>query len=231
MVTAVEAERDAVLAGLADAGSAGAEPVARQIGPLSLRVLGDVGVVAGGVGPAAAAASTATVLAALAEPPELVVSAGIAGAFAGRAEIGDLVAADRFVAADLGSDSDTGFLDLDTLGFGTSTLPALPPALATAVTVGSVLTVSTATGTEARAAELARRSDAVAEAMEGFGVATAAALHGIPAAELRGISNRVGRRDRAAWDVGAALAAVRRGATALAQLTDPTELPYTGGRP
>ncbi len=225
MVTAVDAERDAVLAGLVDAGSLGAEPSTQQIGPLRLRMVADVGVVAGGVGPAAAAAATATVLAVLPEPPELVVSAGIAGAFVGRAEIGDLVAADRFVAADLGSDSDAGFLDLDALGFGTSSLPALAPALATAVTVGPVLTVSTATGSEERAAELARRSDAVAEAMEGFGVATAASLHRIPAAELRGISNRVGRRDRTAWDIPAALAAVRRGATALAQL------PRTGGRP
>jgi futalosine hydrolase len=174
------------------------------------------------------------VLAALDELPDLVVSAGIAGAFAGRAEIGDLVVADVFAAADLGADSDEGFLDLDTLGFGSSTLPAVVPELSvpelsvpelSSPIVGPVLTVSTATGSDARAADLARRHGAVAEAMEGFGVATAARLHQLPAAELRGISNRVGRRDRAAWDVPTALAAVRRGAAGLAALT------RTGGRP
>ncbi|MDQ1672384.1 MAG: futalosine hydrolase [Frankiaceae bacterium] len=234
MVTAVEAERDAVLAGLADAGFGAEEARTQLIGPLPLVTVAGPGgcsiaVVAGGVGPAAAAASTATVLAALDELPDLVVSAGIAGAFAGRAEIGDLVVADVFAAADLGADSDEGFLDLDTLGFGSSTLPAVVlelfvPGLSTAI-VGPVLTVSTATGSDARAADLARRHGAVAEAMEGFGVATAARLHQLPAAELRGISNRVGRRDRAAWDVPTALAAVRRGAAGLAALT------RTGGRP
>ncbi|MDQ1648169.1 MAG: futalosine hydrolase, partial [Frankiaceae bacterium] len=196
MVTAVEAERDAVLAGLADAGFGAEKARTQLIGPLPLVTVAGPGgcsiaVVAGGVGPAAAAASTATVLAALDELPDLVVSAGIAGAFAGRAEIGDLVVADVFAAADLGADSDEGFLDLDTLGFGSSTLPAVVlelfvPGLSTAI-VGPVLTVSTATGSDARAADLARRHGAVAEAMEGFGVATAARLHQLPAAELRGI--------------------------------------------
>jgi futalosine hydrolase len=230
VVTAVEAEADAVLAGLADAGFA--EPAARQIGPLTLTTAAgggsSIAVVAGGVGPAAAAASTATVLAALDELPDLVVNAGIAGVFSGRAEIGDLVVADVFTAADLGADSDEGFLDLDTLGFGSSTLPAFVPELSvpelSSAVVGPVLTVSTATGSDARAVDLARRYSAVAEAMEGFGVATAARLHQIPAAELRGISNRVGRRDRSAWDVPTALAAVRRGAAGLAELT------RTGGR-
>ena len=47
------------------------------------------------------------------------------------------------------------------------------------------------------------------EAMEGFGVLRAAALAGVPALELRAISNAVAERDRDRWDVDAALEALR----------------------
>ena len=43
------------------------------------------------------------------------------------------------------------------------------------------------------------------EAMEGFGVLRAAALAGVPAVEVRAISNELGEEDRARWDVAAAL--------------------------
>ncbi|KPI13070.1 purine or other phosphorylase family 1 [Actinobacteria bacterium OK074] len=46
---------------------------------------------------------------------------------------------------------------------------------------------------------------ALAEAMEGFGVAEAAALHGVPVFEVRAVSNAVGPRDRDAWRIGEAL--------------------------
>ncbi|MFE7135211.1 futalosine hydrolase, partial [Streptomyces sp. NPDC057638] len=149
-------------------------------------------------------------------PYDLVVSAGIGGGFPGRAPVGSVVVADAITAADLGADSPEGFLDVRELGFGRS--GHLPPAdtvarVAAAVggaVVGGVLTVSTVTGTAARAAELSgRHPGAVAEAMEGFGVAEAAAAHGIPVLEIRAVSNPVGPRDRAAWRVGEALDALR----------------------
>ncbi|MGW4272390.1 futalosine hydrolase, partial [Streptomyces seoulensis] len=54
----------------------------------------------------------------------------------------------------------------------------------------------------------ARHPRALTEAMEGFGVAEAAAAHGVPVLELRAVSNPVGPRDRAAWRIGDALAAL-----------------------
>ena len=47
------------------------------------------------------------------------------------------------------------------------------------------------------------------EAMEGFGVLRAAALAGVPALELRAISNAVDERDRSRWRVEEALEALR----------------------
>lgn len=172
-------------------------------------------VVAAGVGPAAAAAVTATALAR--GSYDLVVSAGIGGGFQPEAPVGSLVIADEITAADLGAETADGFVPITGLGFGTVTHRppnALVRDLATAAGArpGVVLTVSTVTGTAARATELrARHPRALAEAMEGFGVAEAAAAHGIPVLELRAVSNPVGPRDRAAWRIGDALAALTEG--------------------
>ncbi|MFD7919040.1 futalosine hydrolase [Streptomyces sp. NPDC059740] len=244
VVTAVPAERDAVVAAFT-AGAArehllpGGLAVHRCTGPGELVV----DVVAAGVGPAAAAAGTATALTAAAlraapadaaRPYDLVVSAGIGGGFTGAdaaggpaagapagAPVGSAVVADAIVAADLGAQTPDGFLSVTQLGFGRDVhLP--PPDLVAALTAasgaraGAVLTGSTVTGSAARAAELAaRHPQALAEAMEGFGVAEAAAAYGLPVAEIRTVSNPVGPRDRAAWRIGDALAALTHTFTAL----------------
>ncbi|SDZ38649.1 futalosine hydrolase [Micromonospora pattaloongensis] len=204
LVTAVEAEADALRAGLTtDA----------------------VTVAAVGVGPAAVAAGTARLLA-LAEAEgrryDAVISAGIGGGFTPRAPVGATVLATSSIAADLGADSPAGFLSLDELGFGRIAVPVdaglldtLRAALPHAV-VGAVLTVSTVTGTAERERALAERHpDAVAEAMEGYGVACAAAGAGLPFAELRTISNPIGPRDRGAWRIRDAFTALTAAAAAL----------------
>jgi futalosine hydrolase len=203
VVTAVEAERLAVARGLGDRAE----------------------VVIGGVGMAAAAASTARALAAA--PYDLVLSAGIAGGFDGRADTGSTVLASRSIAADLGAESPDGFIPLDTLGFGASTVDVDPAALELMrgalpdATVGDVLTVATVTGTAQRAAALlALYPAATAEAMEGFGVATAAAQAGAAYAEIRTISNAVGPRQRVAWRIGEALTALETAAGRLAASLD-----------
>lgn len=219
IVTAVEAEYAAVLAGL----GLPDRPTADEL------AFGRRTVVAvEGVGMAAAAAATARdlAIASMAEDPfDAVLCAGIAGGFAGRAEVGATVLASRSVAADLGAESPDGFVSLDALGFGQSTLEVdaellglLRSALPDAV-VGDVLTVSTVTGTAEGAAALLRRCPgAVAEAMEGFGVATAAARLGSAFAELRTIANPVGPRDRASWRIPEALTTLSRAAAQLREV-------------
>ncbi|MEU9147318.1 futalosine hydrolase [Streptomyces sp. NPDC048349] len=223
VVTAVAAEADSVVTGLTPHPDApGPEPRTLPGGYLITRrdlpgVAFDV--LVGGVGPAAAAAGTATALAL--GPYALVVSAGVGGGFQPAAAPGSLVVADAIVAADLGAETPDGFVDVRALGFGHSV--HLPPAElaaraaeATGALLAPVLTVSTVTGTAARAAELAARHPmAGAEAMEGFGVAEAAAAHGLPVLEIRAVSNAVGPRDRAAWRIGDALAALADGFRAL----------------
>ncbi len=51
--------------------------------------------------------------------------------------------------------------------------------------------------------------DSVVEAMEGFGVLRAAARGGVPAVEVRAVSNELGEPDRARWQLGTGLDALR----------------------
>lgn len=199
VVTSVDAERDAVRAALKDDASAR--------------------VIAGGVGPAASAAAASAALAS--DDYELVLCAGIGGGFA-PLRIGDIAVSSSVAFADLGAEDGDRFLPLSDLGFGTAHYD-VEPRLSVELTdvtgghLGTVLTVATVTGTEHTAdAHRARFPDAVAEGMEGAGVAAAAVLHGVPFAELRAISNLVGRRDRDSWDIPAALTALGAALAAVA---------------
>lgn len=210
VVTAVEAEAAAVRAGL---------------------TTDTVTVTPIGVGPAIAAATTARLLAlaeAAGRPYRGVICAGIGGGFVNRAPVGATVLATRSVAADLGAESPDGFIPVDQLGMPPDQLGA-PPSIATDAelldtlraalphaVLGAILTVSTVTGTATSTAQLtARYPDAAAEGMEGYGVACAAASAGVPFAELRTISNPIGPRDRGAWRMRDAFAALTEAAAAL----------------
>lgn len=196
VVVAVEAERDAV---------------ARAIAPGR-----GVDLLVGGVGPAAAAAATSAAL----DGFELALCAGIGGGFAPVA-LGGIAVAATIVFADLGAETSDDFVAVSELGFGRErydVAPKLAVELAdrTGGHLGTVLTVATVTGTAATADRLSRRfPDAVAEGMEGAGVAAAAAHHGVPFAELRAISNPVGPRDRAAWQLPRAFEALGRAVAAV----------------
>lgn len=180
-----------------------------------------------GVGLAAAAVNGAIELAKA--EYDLVIIAGIAGGFVGQAEIGSLVVASEIIAADLGVELLDGFSSLDELGFG-STRVGVAADVAERVTaaliaaglpaqMAPVLTVATATGTAATAAALAARvPGAAAEAMEGFGIATAAQQRGVPVLEIRAISNAVGPRDRDAWRIGDAFKALEAASSVLAEV-------------
>lgn len=200
-MTAVAAECAAIEAALTDRATSGrlrGVKVARSV-------------LVGGVGPAAAAAATSAALAG--SDVDLVLSAGIAGGFAPVA-VGGIAVAARVVFADLGAETADGFVPASELGFGTDCYDVAPRlslelADATGGHLGTILTVVTVTGTTASAAALRERyPDAVAEAMEGAGVAAAAHVHGVAFGEIRAISNLVGARERDSWRVPEALRAL-----------------------
>lgn len=167
-----------------------------------------------GVGPVEAACA---VTCALAERTyELVVSAGIAGAFDGAARIGDgvVIAEETF---ELSREDGTPIV-----------LPGGEPIVETAHAEPSLvqtlrqrgftpmrgITVSRATTSEATAERLARNGAQV-ESLEGFAVLRACRRAGLAAIEVRGISNRAGARERSSWDFAAGVAGLTRVLTVL----------------
>lgn len=78
------------------------------------------------------------------------------------------------------------------------------------VATGPGITVAGCSGTPDRARALAERYGALTENMEGFALALAAHGARIPFAEIRAVSNIAGHRNRDAWDVPLALAALSR---------------------
>src|SRR5262245_26825323 len=173
-------------------------------------------VVAGGVGRvnAAAAATEALVQDG---PFDAVLSAGVAGALPGGGlKLGETVVASRCVYVEEGLMSPEGFRDVRALrlrlgafeGNAVPVDPGLLTRLGQRFRAAPIATVATCSGTDAAAAEVARRSGAAAEAMEGAAVVHAARRLGAPAIELRTISNTTGDRGRQQWDLAGALRAL-----------------------
>ena len=164
-----------------------------------------VEVLATGVGPVEAAIATSRAIAI--SPPAAIVSAGIAGGFRGRAAVGEAFAIATDVLAELGLEDGSPLPPLPggaQLAERVESDPGLLEAAASAgLRIGSAVTVATITTSAARAADLEERFDADVEAMEGFAVLRSAAIAGLPAIELRGVSNLVGPRSASEWDFDA----------------------------
>ena len=195
--------------------------VATKLEAQRLPQLPQARVVVSGIG--AVSAALATQRAILEMQPRLVVSAGIGGAYPwGAAQVGNVVVSSQMIYAGLGAEDGGRWLGLEALGFALletpervyNTFSAAPQARVLAHSasahLGAILTLETVTGSPHSLERLRTlHPDALCEAMEGAGVAHAAALHGIPALEIRGISNMVlTQRDRDSWRIGAALSAL-----------------------
>lgn len=222
LVAAAPAEADAILRGL---GERSAQPPT----PWTLRPIGGrFDLLLAGVGKANAAGATALRF----DPARHagVVSVGIAGSLPESGlEIGDAALATRSVYSDEGAATPEGFSDMASMGF-----PPIEPALSfagdtpmgvgvdpdlfkvlrpLARSAGPIATVSTCSGTDAVASETRRRTEAIAEAMEGAAVGFALRRRDLadgpplptPFAELRVISNTTGDRHRQKWDLRGSL--------------------------
>ena len=164
----------------------------------------DVEIFACGVGPVEAAAATARKLSL--GRYELVINAGIGGAFRGSARVGEARIVVEEALAGLGLEGGGPFslpggaTLVDRVAVDTALLQRCAPS---AIPNARGVTVAQVTATDATANALRTRYGADVESMEGFAVLRAAALAAVPALEVRGISNYVGDRAEAQWDFGA----------------------------
>lgn len=150
-----------------------------------------------GVGPVDAAAATAAAIAA--HRPAIILHVGIAGARRQSAlHPPSLVIGDSALYCDLDVPE----------AWAPRAIPASERLLAAARRVLPAAVVRSI-GTSARVGGItASHSACDVEAMEGFGVLRAAQLAGIPALEVRAISNHVEEADRARWRFDDAFAAI-----------------------
>jgi futalosine hydrolase len=147
-----------------------------------------------GIGPVEAAAATARALAL--DKPRALVNVGLAGATT--LEPPALVLGSEAMYCDIAPDLGAVLPRVERVtpdaGLLASARVALPEA--------EVLPIATC-------AAIGGGSACDVEAMEGFAVLRAAELAGVPAIELRAVSNRVDERDRSRWRFDDALAALR----------------------
>jgi futalosine hydrolase len=145
----------------------------------------------------------------------VVISCGIGGAYPGSdLEPGDVACAESETYGDLGAESESGFLDMEALGF--PVIPGDPPLfnrlpvdVFPAARRLPFVTCATCTGTDEQASARAARTGGAVESMEGAAIVHVARLMRVRVGEVRGISNPVGRRAREVWRVRDAAAAAR----------------------
>jgi futalosine hydrolase len=179
-----------------------------------------------GFGLVAAAARAAQLLAE--HQPERVLLVGIAGRLDDQLAVGDAYRFDRVACYGIGAGSGGDFVPAAALGWQQWPGDAADASGQTGGQIGDVISCAAsdraggeqtdllltvcAAAANAQDARLRLQAfpGAVAEDMEGFAVAIACRLRGVPFDIVRGISNAAGDRDKSHWQVAAALEAAGR---------------------
>ncbi len=177
----------------------------------------DVDVLTSGVGMVATSAWCSRACAA--DHYDLALNFGLCGSFAPSLTPGTVVhvTADRF--SELGAEDGDGFLSIHQLNLlGENDFPfeagmlvnAAPPPLEPLAELRSVagITVNTVHGNERSIDAVRARYQPEVESMEGAAFMYSCLVAGVPFAQVRAVSNAVERRNRSAWKIEPAIAAL-----------------------
>lgn len=181
------------------------------------RLITGVGMVATAVGVARALTRT---------PYDLAINLGVCGAFDRAMPLGTVVHVESDQVSELGVEDgpvfraahDVGLIDANTPPLtGGRLVNTHPPASATLRALPQVrgITVNTVHGADTSIAAVRARLHPDVESMEGAAFMYACLTAGVPFAQVRAISNHVERRNRAAWQLQEAIAALGSAATAI----------------
>lgn len=143
---------------------------------------------------------------------------GIAGCYGDRLTIGRAYAFERVACHGVGAGSGHAFVPAEAMGWNQwpgdaaaataaigDMLPCASGHLPAAARAGLLLSGCAASASDEDVrSRLRLYPDAVAEDMEGFAVAAACRLAGVPLDIVRGISNTAGDRDTSGWQIEAA---------------------------
>lgn len=173
-----------------------------------------------GVGPVEAASCVSRALAQ--STYDLVIGAGIGGAFEGMAQLGDgVVVTDEMLELDIETGVPIALPDgAQIIGRASSDLTLVDRLVELGFHAVRGITVPRVTATDVSAERLAAFGVGV-ESMEGFAVLRAAEIAGVAAIEVRGISNIVCDRKNSRWDFAAGVRGVETILNALLALVTP----------
>jgi futalosine hydrolase len=148
--------------------------------------------------------------------PDLVINAGIAGSYTGDIKVGDVVMPVSDCFADLGIETEKGYLTLAEAGlsdpdqypFKGGWIHASNSYVEMAISLLQpvrAITVNTATGSEESINRLTGKYNPDIETMEGAAFFYICAIEGFPFMAIRAVSNMVEPRARDKWDIALAL--------------------------
>lgn len=151
---------------------------------------------------------------------DLVIQAGIAGAFSRGMALGSLWQISREIFADLGAEDPTAFLDLFDLGllkindppFEGKSLPAANssvPVLSD-LPCATGITVNKVSGKEETIQMLREKYDPQLESMEGAAFHYVCLMEKVNFIQVRSVSNYVELRDKTKWDIPLAIRELNR---------------------
>lgn len=191
-----------------------------EVAPLQQQAAGAENMLAGhkidflisGVGLLASTFSLSQYLAA--KRPDLVIQAGIAGAFDESYALASAVVVAKEYLGDLGVEENGAFHDLFDMGFTSAgEAPFTAHALAnpyldlynkTGLPAVNAITVNEITTAAARIEQLRRKYQPVCESMEGAALHYVCLKLQVPFLQVRTLSNRVGERNKQHWKLDAA---------------------------
>ena len=139
---------------------------------------------------------------------DLAINLGIAGSFDRSITLGEVLEITQDTFTELGAENDTEFITLDTLGFGQTTFKTQARlAYYTTQLIRQVTgaTVNTVHGADESINKLYKRIAPQLESMEGAAFFYACEQAGVPALQIRAVSNYVEKRNRDAWKIGLAV--------------------------
>jgi futalosine hydrolase len=150
------------------------------------------------------------------DSPDLALNFGVCGSFVPAFPLSAVVHVTSDMFPELGAEDGGRFLPLQDLGLldpdqfplsGGHLINAAPPPLPGLAELPMVsgITVNTVHGEDASIAAVRTRCAPDVESMEGAAFMYACLVAGVPFAQVRAVSNRVERRNRAAWDLAGAV--------------------------
>ncbi|RFZ82787.1 futalosine hydrolase [Mucilaginibacter terrenus] len=147
---------------------------------------------------------------------DLAVNLGIGGSFDRSIALGEVVEITDDTLAELGAEDDDAFLPISIMGLGESTFKATQSVadlfegaksghFSQTIKKVNAITVNTVHGEKASIDKVSERLNPQLESMEGAAFFYACQHAGIPAIQIRAVSNYVEKRNRDNWQIGLAV--------------------------